>query len=192
MCILCTIVMMGEKHMMFRNLTLDGELKTAIKEVKKWGFMGMRIKNIAVLMGTLDNEDVMLTLMATPETKTLFSAVIIYEGLENWEKQLAKYQTVNASIAAKYGEPSKIIDQWEAPYSINNNPVQAFKENKVTYGAMYTTPEGVVMVNIAYVKEEVCTIVTYADKQNTILMEAEGGINTNMFDEDSEDAIIEE
>lgn len=172
---MCTLTMLGEQHMMFRTLPIDGDLKTAMKEVKKWGFMGMKIKNVAALMGTLDGEDVLLTLMATPKTNTLFSVVVVYEGEELWDKQLDKYNTINASIAAQYGEPSEIISEWEPPYSIDNNPMQAFKEEKAMYGSMYTTTEGKVGVNIVCVEGKMCVTVAYFDNQNEELFEDEGG-----------------
>ena len=173
--LLCSIVMMGEKHMMFRSLPIDGDLKIAVKEVKKWGFMGMKIKNMAVLMGTLEGEDVMITLMATPKSNTLFSVSVIYEGVETWNEQMVMYEKIKASIAAKYGEPTDIINEWESPYSINNNPMQAFREDKVKYGVVYTADAGSVAVNIIYADGKVCTMVTYIDEQNIALFEAEGG-----------------
>lgn len=173
--LLCSIVMMGEKHMMFRSLPIDGDLKTAVKEVKKWGFMGMKIKNMAVLMGTLEGEDVMITLMATPKSNTLFSVSVIYEGVETWNEQMVMYEKIKASIAAKYGEPTDIINEWKSPYSINNNPMQAFREDKVKYGVVYTADAGSVAVNIIYADGKVCTMVTYIDEQNIALFEAEGG-----------------
>ena len=173
--LLCSIVMMGEKHMMFRSLPIDGDLKTAVKEVKKWGFMGMKIKNMAVLMGTLEGADVMITLMATPKSNTLFSVSVIYEGVETWNEQMVMYEKIKASIAAKYGEPTDIINEWKSPYSINNNPMQAFREDKVKYGVVYTADAGSVAVNIIYADGKVCTMVTYIDEQNIALFEAEGG-----------------
>lgn len=173
--LLCSIVMMGEKHMMFRSLPIDGDLKIAVKEVKKWGFMGMKIKNMAVLMGTLEGEDVMITLMATPKSNTLFSVSVIYEGVETWNEQMVMYEKIKASIAVKYGEPTDIINEWKSPYSINNNPVQAFREDKVKYGVVYTADAGSVAVNIIYADGKVCTMVTYLDEQNMALFEAEGG-----------------
>lgn len=173
--LLCSIVMMGEKHMMFRSLPIDGDLKIAVKEVKKWGFMGMKIKNMAVLMGTLEGEDVMITLMATPKSNTLFSVSVIYEGVETWNEQMVMYEKIKASIAVKYGEPTDIINEWESPYSINNNPMQAFREDKVKYGVVYTADAGSVAVNIIYADGKVCTMVTYIDEQNIALFEAEGG-----------------
>lgn len=173
--LLCSIVMMGEKHMMFRSLPIDGDLKTAVKEVKKWGFMGMKIKNMAVLMGTLEGADVMITLMATPKSNTLFSVSVIYEGVETWNEQMVMYEKIKASIAAKYGEPTDIINEWKSPYSINNNPMQAFREDKVKYGVVYTADAGSVAVNIIYADGKVCTMVTYLDEQNMALFEAEGG-----------------
>ena len=174
-CLLCTITMLGEEHLMFRSLPIDGDLKTAVKTVKKWGFMGMKIKNVAALMGKLDNEDVILTLMATPESHTLFSVTIIYEGAKQWDDSWAEYQNINAAVAAQYGEPTEIISQWESPYSIDNNPMQAFKEDKVTYSSMYTTQGGKVVVNMVYIEEKICTIVAYIDEQNAALYKAEGG-----------------
>ena len=173
--LLFSIMMMGEKHMMFRSLPIDGDLKTAVKEVKKWGFMGMKIKNMAVLMGTLEGEDVMITLMATPKSNTLFSVSVIYEGVETWNEQMIMYEKIKSSIATKYGEPTDIINEWESPYSINNNPVQAFREDKVKYGVVYTADAGSVAVNIIYADGKVCTMVTYIDEQNIALFEAEGG-----------------
>ena len=183
-CLLCTITMLGEEHLMFRSLPIDGDLKTAVKTVKKWGFMGMKIKNVAALMGRLDNQDVILTLMATPESHTLFSVTIIYEGAKQWDDSWAEYQNINAAIAAQYGEPTEIISQWESPYSIDNNPMQAFKEDKVTYSSMYTAQGGKVVVNMVYIEEKICTIVAYIDEQNAALYKAEGGTE-NIIDENA-------
>ena len=97
----CSLVMFGEQHMMYRTLSLDGNLKTAMKEVKKWGFMGMKYKNVAALVGTLDGEEVMITLMATPKTNTLFSVAVIYEGSDQWNELLSKYKTVNTFITSE-------------------------------------------------------------------------------------------
>lgn len=183
-CLLCTITMLGEEHLMFRSLPIDGDLKTAVKTVKKWGFMGMKIKNVAALMGRLDNQDVILTLMATPESHTLFSVTIIYEGAKQWDDSWAEYQNINASVAAQYGEPTEIISQWESPYSMDNNPMQAFKEDKVTYSSMYTAQGGKVVVNMVYIEEKICTIVAYIDEQNAALYKAEGGTE-NIIDENA-------
>ena len=184
-CLMCTITLMGEEHLMFRSLPIDGELKTAVKTVKKWGFMGMKIKNVAALLGTLDNEDVMLTLMATPESNTLFSVTVIYEGTNKWNEHWTKYQAINATIAAQYGEPSEITSEWEAPYSLDHEPAEAFKEGKAEYSNLYSLPEGSVSVNIMYIEGQLCTIVAYVDKQNAALYKTEGGTE-NIIDTDIE------
>ena len=189
-CLFCTIVMLGEKHMMFRTLPIDGDLKTAVKEVKKWGFMGMKIKNVAAMIGTLDGEDVLLTLMATPETNTLFSVTVIYEGAEQWEELMTKYQSINASMTAQYGEPTEIISKWEPPYSIDQTPILAFRENKATYGNVYTTPEGTVAVNIVYIEGKMCITIVYLDEQNVELYKTEGGIDI-ITDKNAKAEIIE-
>ena len=95
-CLLCTLVMRGEEHLKFRSVPLDGKLKTAVKEIKSWGFMGLKIKNMAFLMGTLDGQEVMLTLIATPETKTLFTVGIMYDNMNTWEEVIQQYQTITA------------------------------------------------------------------------------------------------
>ena len=176
-CLLCTMMMLGEQHLMFRTLPLDGKLKTAVKEVKSWGFMGLKIKNMAFLMGTLDGEEVMVTLLATPKTKTLFSASIMYENVENWEGLMRQYQAINAALTAQYGEPSKIVNEFESPYSINNNPIEAFKEDKATYSTFYTVTGGTVAVDILYSEGKLSTMVAYIDEQNAELLKEEGGEN---------------
>ena len=186
LCLLCTVAIAAEKHMMFRTFPIDGDLKIAMKEVKKWGFMGMKIKNVAAMMGELDGEDVLLTLMATPETNTLFSVTVIYEGSNQWSEQMAQYQAINAKIAAQYGEPTELIDNWETPYSIDNNPIQAFMENKAMYGCVYSCAEGNVVVNIACAEGKMCTIVAYIDEQNGALFKAEGGEEFSLEESDLE------
>jgi hypothetical protein len=183
-------VILAEQHLMFRTLPIDGNLKSAVKEVKKWGFMGMKIKNVAALVGTLDGEDVMVTLVATPETNTLFSATIIYEGLKQWEEAMAKYQTINASMTAQYGEPTEVISKWEPPYSIDNNPIQAFKESKANYGCTYTAQGGTIAVNMVYIENKICVLVAYIDEQNASLYKAEGGTEI-MIDENETPNIVE-
>ena len=189
-CLLFSVIMIAEQHMMFRSLPIDGDLKTAMKEVKKWGFMGMKIKNVAAMMGSLDGEDVLLTLIATPETNTLFSVSIIYEGVEQWEEHLARYQSINDLLAAEYGEPTKVLNQWAAPYSMDNNPIQAFKEQKAIYSSMYSTQGGTVAINMVYIDGKMCTLVAYVDEQNAALYKAEGGTDI-LIDEDTEVDAIE-
>ncbi len=188
--LLCTIVILAEQHLMLRTLPIDGDLKTAVKEVKKWGFMGIKIKNVVALVGTLDGEDVMVTLVATPETNTLFSATIIYEGTKQWEEAMAKYQTINASMTAQYGEPTEVISKWEPPYSIDNNPIQAFKEEKANYGCTYTAQGGTIAVNMVYIENKICVLVAYIDEQNASLYKAEGGTEI-MIDENETPNIVE-
>lgn len=180
----CSLVMFGEQHMMYRTLSLDGNLKTAMKEVKKWGFMGMKYKNVAALVGTLDGEEVMITLMATPKTNTLFSVAVIYEGSDQWNELLSKYKTVNTFITTKYGEPSEVINQWESPYSLENSPIEAFKNGKAQYGTIYTTPEGKVSVNIICAGGKMSTMVTYIDEKNAVLFEQEGGKEFDFLQEE--------
>lgn len=184
-CLLSTMMMMGEEHLTFRSLPLDGDLKTAVKEVKKWGFIGMKIKNVAAMMGKLDGEEVILTLIATPETKTVFSATVLYEGTKQWDVLMTKYQLINANMTAQYGEPTELISEWEAPYSLTNNPMQAFKEDKATYGAVYDAKSGKVAVNILYIDGKMCTTVAYVDAQNAALYQAEGGTNI-LIDENTD------
>lgn len=180
----CSLVMFGEQHMMYRTLSLDGNLKTAMKEVKKWGFMGMKYKNVAALVGSLDGEEVMITLMATPETNTLFSVAVVYEGSDHWNELLAKYNTINTFITAKYGEPSETINYWEPPYSIDNNPIQAFKNDQAKYGALYITPKGKISVNIISAGGQMSTMVTYIDDKNAELFEQEGGKDFDFLQEE--------
>ena len=193
-CLLCTMMMLGEQHLMFRTLPLDGKLKTAVKEVRSWGFMGLKIKNMAFLMGTLDGEEVMLTLIATPKTKTLFSVGVMYEDVENWETLMRQYQAINAPLSAQYGEPSKVVNNFEPPYSIDNNPIEAFKENKAAYSTYYTVTGGTVAVDVLYSEGKLSTMVAYVDDQNAELLKEEGGedfftdensINVNMLEGNS-------
>lgn len=173
-CLLCTLVMRGEDHLQFRSLPLDGKLKTAVKEVKSWGFIGLKIKNMAFLMGTLDNQDVMITLIATPESKTLFCVGIMYDNMNSWEEVMNQYQTITAALTAQYGEPSKVVQEFEAPHSIDN-AMEAFKEDKATYSTYYSAPGGEIAVDILYSEGKLSTMVAYVDTQNAALLANEGG-----------------
>lgn len=185
-CMMCTISLLGETHLMFHTLPIDGNLKTAMKEVKKWGFMGMKIKNMGVLIGSLDNEDVIVTLIATPQTNTLFSVAVAYEGTEKWEDALAKYHALNTQLATQYGAPTEVINQWEAPYSLDNQPALGIRENKGKYGTAYTTEQGNVIINIMYMDGKLCPIVTYVDQQNGLLFKSEGGESDLQWDDNAE------
>ena len=191
-CLLCTMMMLGEQHLMFKTLPIDGKLKTAVKEVRSWGFMGLKIKNMAFMMGTLDGEEVMLTFLATPKTKTLFSVSIMYDNVETWEALMQQYQAINTALAAQYGEPSKIVNKFEPPYSINDNPIEAFREDKASYSTFYTVTGGTVAVDVLYSEGKLSTMVAYVDEQNAELLKEEGGedffidensIDVNMLEE---------
>lgn len=174
---MCAVMLLGNEHMQFRSLPIDGNLKSAIKEVKKWGFMGMKMKNVGVLMGTLDNEEVMITLLATHESQTLFSVVVVYEGSNLWGELLTKYEAINATVAAQYGDPVEHMNKWEAPYSIDNHPIQAFKEGKAVYGSTYNADNGNVIVNVVCIEGKMGITVTYLDAKNQVRLQEEGGVD---------------
>ena len=173
-CLLCTMMMMGEGHLKFRTLPIDGKLKPALKEVRSWGFMGLKIKNMAFLMGTLDGQEVMVTLIATPKSNTLFSVGVMYDNVNSWEEEMIQYQAINTRLAAQYGEPSKRVQEFESPYSIAN-PIEAFAANKATYSTYYTAPGGSIAVDILYSEGKLSTMVAYVDEQNAALFKEEGG-----------------
>lgn len=174
-CILCTIVATGQDHLMFRHIPIDGKLKVGMKEFKKMGLSGIRIENIGLLMGQLDGEEAMVTLMSTPKTKTLFCVAIMYDGYNTWEEAMVKFEKHNASLAAKYGEPKEFINKWEEPYSIENNPLQGLKEDKGEYTIMYACEQGEIALGIAYDEGKLGILIAYMDKQNYELFENEGG-----------------
>ena len=87
---------------------------------------------------------------------------------------MQQYQTITADLTAQYGEPSKIVQEFEAPYSIEN-PMEAFKEDKATYSTYYAAPGGEIAVDILYSEGKLSTMVAYVDTQNAALLVNEGG-----------------
>lgn len=173
--VMCTLLAVGQDHMMFRHMPIDGPLKTGMKQVRKMGFSGIKIDNVGMLMGTFNGEEVMLTLMATPKTKTLFCVAVMYDGYNTWEEALSKLEKITAPIREKYGEPTEIVNEWEEPYSIDNNPMQALKEDKGDYAFVFSTDQGEITVGIAYDEGKLGIIEAYVDQKNYDLFEKEGG-----------------
>lgn len=174
-CVICTLTMMGQEHLMFKHIPIDGSLKSGMKQVRKMGFWGFKIDNMGMLMGDLDGEEVMLTLIATPKTKTLFCIAVMYDGYNTWEEAMARFDKLNAPLVQKYGEAKEIIDEWEEPYSRENNPIEAFKQDKGEYGLVYAAPEGEISLALGYDDGKLGVMIIYVDQQNYDLFEAEGG-----------------
>lgn len=190
-CIMCVLSTNGQEHLKFYNIPIDGDLKTAVKLVKKeLGLKGIRIKNIGMLMGELDGEEVYVALLGTPDSKIWCSAFVNYDGADTWDELWAKYQTINASLKAKYGEPAKVTENWETPFSPTNNPIQALKENKAILESWYFTEQGFIM---AVISDSLSIMVAYVDKENiSLLNTTEGALDKMLGGLEDIDKLFEE
>jgi hypothetical protein len=69
------------------------------------------------------------------------------------------------------------MNKWEAPYSIDNHPIQAFKEGKAVYGSTYNADNGNVIVNVVCIEGNMGITVTYLDAKNQVRLQEEGGVD---------------
>ncbi len=190
-CMMCVMSMNSQEHLKFYNIPIDGELKNAVKLVKKeLGLKGIRIKNIGALMGEIDGEEVMVALIGDPESKIWCCAFVNYNVAENWDELWQKYQTINATLKAQYGEPEEITEKWEAPYSPTNNPILALQEGKAIIESIYVSEQGFIAAQISGSNS---IMVAYMDKINiTMLHENEGGFDKILKGIENVDAQIPE
>lgn len=190
-CMMCVMSMNSQEHLKFYNIPIDGELKNAVKLVKKeLGLKGIRIKNIGALMGEIDGEEVMVALIGDPESKIWCCAFVNYNVAENWDELWQKYQTINATLKAQYGEPEEITEKWEAPYSPTNNPILALQEGKAIIESIYVSEQGFIAAQISGSNS---VMVAYMDKINiTMLHENEGGFDKILKGIENMDAQIPE
>ncbi len=190
-CMMCVMSMNSQEHLKFYNIPIDGELKNAVKLVKKeLGLKGIRIKNIGALMGEIDGEEVMVALIGDPESKIWCCAFVNYNVAENWDELWQKYQTINATLEAQYGEPEEITEKWEEPYSPTNNPILALQEGKAIIESIYVSEQGFIAAQISGSNS---IMVAYMDKINiTMLHENEGGFDKILKGIENVDAQIPE
>ena len=190
-CMMCVMSMNSQEHLKFYNIPIDGELKNAVKLVKKeLGLKGIRIKNIGALMGEIDGEEVMVALIGDPKSKIWCCAFVNYNVAENWDELWQKYQTINATLKAQYGEPEEITEKWEAPYSPTNNPILALQEGKAKIESIYVSEQGFIAAQISGSNS---VMVAYMDKINiTMLHENEGGFDKILEGLENVDAQIPE
>ena len=190
-CMMCVMSMNSQEHLKFYNIPIDGELKNAVKLVKKeLGLKGIRIKNIGALMGEIDGEEVMVALIGAPKSKIWCCAFVSYNVAENWDELWQKYQTINATLKAQYGEPEEITEKWEAPYSPTNNPILALQEGKAKIESRYVSEQGFIAAQISGSNS---VMVAYMDKINiTMLHENEGGFDKILEGLENVDAQIHE
>lgn len=190
-CMMCVMSMNSQEHLKFYNIPIDGELKNAVKLVKKeLGLKGIRIKNIGALMGEIDGEEVMVALIGDPKSKIWCCAFVSYNVAENWDELWQKYQTINATLKVQYGEPEEITEKWEAPYSPTNNPILALQEGKAEIESIYVSEQGFIAAQISGSNS---VMVAYMDKINiTMLHENEGGFDKILKALENVDAQIDE
>ena len=167
----------AQGHMTYDGIELNGKIENVVRQLGKKGYTLVSQKDGVVMMaGTFMEQPVMLAPIYTPIAKTVYRIAVMYPDDKNsWPLLSNRYADLKARLIREYGEPDEVIEQFDSPYSAQNDPLKAFELKKATYKTSFKTKNGSVTLNISSYSAGIVVNLIYTDKKNEAKLEAEMG-----------------
>ena len=169
------------KHMMFRNVPINGNLTSFIHKMEKQGFtLDEQEDNQALMLGTFINLPCSIIISSTPRTNKVFRVIVIFSKKTNWFTLESDYFKYKEQFESKYGKPNDSVELFTSPYHKGDgDELQAVKSEKCVYYSLFDAPNGITMVSIGIPNPYI--IFTYVDNINNRINDKE--TNANIQDE---------
>ena len=174
-CLLFTIsCAYSQEHLEFRDIPINGSIKTFVKKLKKQGYKEYENKGTyRSLTGRFAVKDAFISVYGTEKTKTVWKVCVIFGLYETWQKLRTDYLELKELYISKYGNPTKEYD-FIAPEYVGKE-FEAIKNEKGAYGVFFEIPNGSIYMLI--------------DAGGAIVVTYEDNVNGDLFNKEKLDGI---
>ncbi len=168
--------MMGQEHMKFKGVEIDGSLSEMVTKLKAKGFTYLGAEDgIAMLQGDFAGyRDCQIVVLSMKETGKVNAIGVAFLERKEWSSLEGDYNTLKNMLTEKYGEPSQVIERFNKDYVPDNWwRFHYITSDEATWMSEFETSNGTIelyMNKMGYSKAAV--ILKYYDKANTDVVRA--------------------
>ena len=168
--------MMGQEHMKFKGVEIDGSLSEMVTKLKAKGFTYLGAEDgIAILQGDFAGyRDCQIIVMTIKEIGIVNAIGVAFPEVEEWSLLERNYDGLKSMLIEKYGEPMRVIEKFQSDYVPNNSLKWLnLMSDECTWFSVFETDKGDIELFIQKVKcGKAAVILKYYDKANTDVVRA--------------------
>ncbi len=171
---ICIVSIMGsyaQEHLMFKDIALNGDIKSFANELVKQGFVIVEPKaTIIALSGNFVNRKCEVFVCSTKKSNNVWKVAVYLPKEFNWQSIKKDYQSLKEQFIKKYGN-GKAQEYFTLPYFEGDEyEMQAINLEKCHYQIYWQTKEGSISLTISKYGQ---IMISYEDAINTLLDDKE-------------------
>ena len=163
--------MMGQEHMKFKGVEIDGSLSEMVTKLKTKGFVYLGAEDgIAIMKGDFAGyRDCQIVVLSMKETGKVNAIGVAFPEREDWSSLEGDYDRLKSMLIEKYGEPSQVIERFNRDY-VSNNQMRFYYiiSDGATWMSAFETLNGIIELYMNKVDyNSAAGVLKYYDKANT-------------------------
>lgn len=168
--------MMGQEHMKFKGVEIDGSLSEMVTKLKAKGFTYLGAEDgIAILQGDFAGyRDCQIVVLSMKETGKVNAIAVAFPNREEWSSLEGDYDRLKSMLTEKYGEPMRMIEKFQREYvSDNSSKWHELSMDRCTWMSEFEVSNGTIELYINKMDYgDAAVILKYYDKANTDVVRA--------------------
>ena len=127
----------------FDGIKIGGTMAQMRFKLEQKGYKLDEVKNNVVWMkGKLANKKVLVGIVGSPKSKTVWKVIAYLEEKTNWYDLKTEFEDINSILAKKYGETETCFRFFSDPYYEGDGyEISALANDKVTFSCYYQNKE---------------------------------------------------
>ena len=168
--------MMGQEHMKFKGVEIDGTLTDMVTKLKTKGFVYLGAEDgIAMLKGDFAGyRECQIVVLSMKETGKVNVVAVAFPNREEWSSLERNYNSLKSMLIEKYGEPMRVIEEFQRDYVPDNSSKwHELSMDRCTWVSVFETDKGDIELYINKLDYgSAAVILKYYDKANTDVVRA--------------------
>ena len=168
--------MIGQEHMKFKGVEIDGSLSEMVTKLKAKGFTYLGTEDgIAFMEGDFAGyRECQIVVLSMKEKGKVNAIAVAFPDREDWSSLESDYNGLKSMLIEKYGEPSRVIERFNKDYVPNNWwRFHYITSDEATWASVFETSDGTIELYMHKVDyDEAAVILKYYDKANTDVVRA--------------------
>ena len=173
--LLCVISISAsaQEHLTFKGIPMNGHISTFVSKLKNIGFKEIASEDyFALVEGEFGGNDCQVAIYGSKKSKVVHKIAVILDESPSWYSLKSTYNEYKQLLASKYGEGTSFEYFSDPYYEGDGYELGALRNDKCTYATYFDTPNGDIVITIAYVGKP-CTTLGYIDEINDNIAEEE-------------------
>lgn len=148
--ILFAIAAQAQEHMTFKGISMNCTLSSFVSQLTAKGYTKLYMNEKgAVLSGDFaGKQDCKIFVLGTSSSKVVWKVAVKFPEKVSWHSLKSEYNTLKESYTEKYGNP-QTFEYFSTPYYEGDGyELQALSLEKCTYSSFFSSPQGIINLEI--------------------------------------------